>query len=71
MLPLKFLLTHYDAAERLSEIHTLLAEDPDFKWILAECYPLCYIPLKYVLRMHSKSNFFSHKIFNLHLISER
>lgn len=36
MLPLKFLLTHYDAAERLSEIHTLLAEDPDFKWILAE-----------------------------------
>lgn len=32
MLPLKFLLTHYNAAERLLKIQTLLAEDPDLKW---------------------------------------
>lgn len=43
MLPLKFLLTHYDAAERLAAIHTLLAEDPDFKWILAQRRMLPFI----------------------------
>lgn len=31
MFALKFLLTHYEAAERLLEIHIILTEDPAFK----------------------------------------